>query len=139
MDWTEATWRIFLLLMSDSKDTLKIVRKRLRSGGVRPGAALPNSASVRVVQPPAVELSPAIKFVELKQGQLALTAIRADAQAGFTQQVSAVATNGRELGTVPLAFKAGEAEASTALSPSDLRTTLGYDDYETQGQAFRVT
>ena len=37
------------------------------------------------------------------------------------------------------ALNAGEAEALTALPPAELRTTLGYDDYEAQGQVFRVT
>lgn len=37
------------------------------------------------------------------------------------------------------ALNAGEAEASTALPPAELRTTLGYDAYEAQGQVFRVT
>lgn len=37
------------------------------------------------------------------------------------------------------ALNAGEAEASTALPPAELRTTLGYDDYEAHGQPFRVT
>jgi len=37
------------------------------------------------------------------------------------------------------ALKAGEAEAATALTPAELRTTLGYDAYETQGNPFRVS
>ena len=37
------------------------------------------------------------------------------------------------------ALKAGEADAATALPPAELRTTLGYDDYEAQGKPFRVS
>ena len=34
------------------------------------------------------------------------------------------------------ALKAGEAEAAAALSPAELRTTLGYGDYDAQAQPF---
>ncbi|MGI9479548.1 MAG: isocitrate lyase/PEP mutase family protein [Hyphomicrobiaceae bacterium] len=37
------------------------------------------------------------------------------------------------------ALKSGEAEAASALPPAELRKTLGYDDYETQGKPFRVS
>jgi len=36
------------------------------------------------------------------------------------------------------ALRAGQAEAATALPPAELRTTLGYDAYETQGKPFRL-
>jgi 2-methylisocitrate lyase-like PEP mutase family enzyme len=36
------------------------------------------------------------------------------------------------------ALQAGDAEASTALSPAELRETLGYTDYDTQAKKFLV-
>ena len=38
-----------------------------------------------------------------------------------------------------IALAAGEAEASSALSPGDLRSTLGYDDYDNQAKPFIVS
>lgn len=37
------------------------------------------------------------------------------------------------------ALKAGEAEADSALSPDELRSTLGYDDYEETAKAFTLS
>ena len=37
------------------------------------------------------------------------------------------------------ALKAGEAEAASALSPMELRATLGYPDYDAEAGRFHVT
>ena len=98
------------------------------------------NASVRVVQPPAVELSPVIKSVEFERGQLAVTVVRADDQAELKQQISAVATNGRELGSVALTFKAGEDEAKAIVElPAVLRNEaarLSVTDARSAGGVF---
>ncbi|MEM7425086.1 MAG: DUF4159 domain-containing protein [Pseudomonadota bacterium] len=97
-------------------------------------------AAVRVVQPPAVELSPVISTVEFERGQLAVSAVRADDRAELVQQIAAVATNGRELGLFPLTFKAGEAEAKAVVElPAVLRNEaarLSVSDARSAGGVF---
>ena len=46
------------------------------------------------------------------------------------------ATAGMKAGLA--ALQAGEAEAQSALPPPELRTTLGYADYDTQAKRFAV-
>lgn len=86
---------------------------------------LGNGAEVNVLAPPAVEISPAVGAVALKEGNLTLTINRADKLGRSSGTINAVALNGRVLGNTTYEFTNDRTEAEATLElPVALRNEV---------------
>ncbi len=106
------------ILFLDSPENDEEIRRAVEAAAGRPSFA--------VLSPGAPRATPSQKEAEALGFKIGTypTGMLSPAVAGMKAGLEALAR--------------GEAEASAALPPAELRTTLGYPDYDTQGKRFIV-